>query len=277
MIKIEDYIFLRMIGYPYSGRVNGDDIIIQEKSYFENYSNDSIIYEPYLQSSSHIITSNNHKITKDDDTNNLLYQIKEYSSNLYEYICDKYQIVSDGFVNFSDECKSEIFEWYSLVKVAGNMTKDWFLGEGYETRRFSNDKVALCMKNSKSVDRIRKDFYAKAKRVGYIKGLTYTSGRGTFGLTGLLNAGLDPIEQFVGSCRIDITCSDGKNLHFVVWNKTSFNSFLYHIGSGINSILEKVDLPKMPEWEWNRDTFKYMGNMEQFYEWDEPIDFQYYK
>lgn len=126
MIKIEDYIFLRMIGYPYSGRVNGDDIIIQEKSYFENYSNDSIIYEPYLQSSSHIITSNNHKITKDDDTNNLLYQIKEYSSNLYEYICDKYQIVSDGFVNFSDECKSEIFEWYSLVKVAGNMTKDWF-------------------------------------------------------------------------------------------------------------------------------------------------------
>lgn len=31
MIKIEDYIFLRMIGYPYSGRVNGDDIIIQEK------------------------------------------------------------------------------------------------------------------------------------------------------------------------------------------------------------------------------------------------------
>lgn len=275
MVEIDDYIFFKMIGQPYSGKIGDDYFVIQKNGYFENYPNDSTIYEPYLQSMPCVVNIDDRDVK--DDVKYILYQIKEYSLELYEYICGKYKIILDDFIELSNECKVEIAEWYSLVKIAGSMTKDWFLGEGNETRRFSNDKVALCMKNSKAVDRIRKDFYAKAKRVGYIKGLTYTSGRGTFGLTGLFHAGLDPIEQFVGSCKIDITCSDGNNLHFVVWNKTSFNSFLYHIGSGLNAILETVDLPQMPEWEWDRETFKYMSNMEQFYEWDEPINYQLYR
>jgi hypothetical protein len=68
-------------------------------------------------------------------------------------------------------------------------------------------------------------------------------------------AGIDPIEQFVGSFTPTIT-SDGKTLTFTIENTTSVKS----LGAGF--------LP-----DWDRSKFKYGGNMIQKYIFKEPIDF----
>lgn len=275
-ITIEDYRFLRMIGHPYTGKVEGYCEVFQKQDYFEVCPDTAKNNEIYFQKASYTINSAG-DIEQKDGIWEFLYQIKDYSIDIYKWICDKYSIFEkDGIKELSKECKDEILEWYSLVKIAGNMTKDWFLGEGDETRHFSNDKVTQCMKISRPARRCRIAFYNKARNAGYIKGMTW-EGRGKFDLLGPFYAGLDPIEQFVGSCNVKITCTDGRNLHFVLWNRTSFNSFLYHLGTGINWLLEKGKLPQMPDWDWQRETFKPMSNMEQYYEWDEPVDFSLYK
>jgi hypothetical protein len=82
-----------------------------------------------------------------------------------------------------------------------------------------------------------------------------TNYRGTFGLTGLLGAGSDPTEQFVGSYRVDIFPEEGLTARFEVTNTTSVESFLYGVG---------------PAYE--REDLSYGGNMRQTYTWIEPID-----
>lgn len=54
--------------------------------------------------------------------------------------------------------------------------------------------------------------------------------RGNFGATGLLKAGLDPLEQFVGSFNVSIT-SDGTILKFTLTNVTGIESATYGVGT----------------------------------------------
>ena len=81
-----------------------------------------------------------------------------------------------------------------------------------------------------------------------------TGYKGSFGLSGLWNAGLDPIEQFVGTYRINIYNFSGNTLWFVLTNQTSMNSFLYDLGPS-----------------WQRSTWGPGGNMNQTYIWNEPV------
>ncbi len=79
-------------------------------------------------------------------------------------------------------------------------------------------------------------------------------GGGNFGLTRLAKAGIDPIEQFVGSYSIDIHVIPGNMLQYTLTNVTSIQSFLYGIA---------------PEWE--RSSFRLNGNTQQTYIFTEPI------
>ncbi|TWI95602.1 hypothetical protein JN11_04341 [Mucilaginibacter frigoritolerans] len=75
-----------------------------------------------------------------------------------------------------------------------------------------------------------------------------------FGIRGYINAGLNPIEQFVGNFKVNMWV-DGTNLFFAVHNITSFQSLTYDLG---------------PNWE--RSDHQIMGNTEQWYIWSEPIN-----
>jgi len=65
--------------------------------------------------------------------------------------------------------------------------------------------------------------------------------------------GFNPIQQFVGSMRIDIF-SNGQNLTFIITNTTSFKSLMYGIAP-----------------DWSRDFMRAGGNTTNIYIWLENI------
>ena len=136
-----------------------------------------------------------------------------------------------------------------------HMLFDWSEGVGDENMAFINDRVALAMSNAWMVNKARDYYYnVKYKGTQYVAG-TYVDGYGgKFGVEGAWRAGLNPIQQFVGTFRTTIYNSDGKTLWFYVTNTTSMKSFLYDHGP-----------------EWKRSTWGPGGNMNQIYIWSEPI------
>jgi len=145
--------------------------------------------------------------------------------------------------------------WWSNFKTAVGMTSDWLFGDGPESRSFYNDDVAGAMKNAWRVNQAREFFYNKYKGASSLKGASVTNFQGSFGIQGLLRAGVDPIEQFIGSYTVNIYASpNGKELTFVLWNNSSTKSLLYGIGPA-----------------WGRESFEPGGNMYQNYIWTEPI------
>ncbi|HEX8039534.1 MAG TPA: RHS repeat-associated core domain-containing protein, partial [Chryseosolibacter sp.] len=98
-------------------------------------------------------------------------------------------------------------EFEKDMGVANTMFWDWLLGDGAETRSFYNDHVAANMKNAWRVNEARKFFYNKYKDATDYKGASVTNYQGDFGIEGLLRAGFDPIEQFVGSYTVNIYAS----------------------------------------------------------------------
>lgn len=78
---------------------------------------------------------------------------------------------------------------------------------------------------------------------------------GNFGISGLIAAGSDPMEQFVGSSTPGIS-SDGTNLTFTIQNTTSFKSLMYGLAP-----------------DWSRSTWGPGGNLTQTYIFTEPINF----
>ncbi len=149
---------------------------------------------------------------------------------------------------------NDIADWGLNVGTAAEMTLDWATGSGSSNTIFIRTKVANAMSNSNWVNQARAFYYNKYKGIGNLAGTSVTNFDGSFGLKGLLNAGFDPIEQFVGSYWVDIYNFSGKSLWFVLTNTTSFKSFLYGIGP-----------------EYNRSTFGPGGNTNQKYIWNEPI------
>lgn len=272
-ITTEEYLFYQAIGHPYMGKVNGEIEVHSNSNYIEmyNFRNKTMVCH-FLESSSITPIESENSASPYKEVQAFFYELQKHSSEFSKEFSRIYKEYKENIGEFYEKYQNDIVEWYSLVEVAGGMTKDWFLGEGLSTRIFSNDKIALAMKDSAGIHRNRMEFYDKVKREKKLKGMTYIKGGASFGLQGPFKAGIDPIEQFVGSCDVDISCLDGKKLHFEVYNKTSFNSFLYHIETAFNKILTKLNVSTIPEWQWNRETFKYMGNMEQYYIWDEPVN-----
>ena len=139
----------------------------------------------------------------------------------------------------------QLGNWWDNVNTAANMTYLWLNGTGAKigTVQFENDQVANALRNSAGMDKARNLYYDEGK----------TSGWYNFGLPGLVNAGLDPIEQYIGGYRWDATVI-GNKLQFTISNRTSLRSAAYHL---------------WPE-KWNPDNGP-MGNFYQKYIFREPL------
>ena len=149
--------------------------------------------------------------------------------------------------------------WFHMIGLTGQ----WMLGIGAEKRVYSRNNVADAFRDANVTNQARQFWYEEvnAGRKSLYDGVTDYYGkkqfpRGNFGFYGAWLAGDDIVEQFAGSFTVDIT-SDGKKLTFTIHNPTSFESFFYGLGS-----------------EYSRETFKYGGNMNQVFIFEEPIKFQ---
>jgi len=143
------------------------------------------------------------------------------------------------------------------------MTIDWAFGTGEDNRVFVNDEIANSSRDVRIINEIRKYWYGEVNAgrktihdgVSNFRGTQAWTG-GNFGVTGLFAAGLDPVEQFVGSFPSAIT-SDGKTLTYTITNTSSFTSLMYGIAP-----------------DWSRSTLGPGGNMTQTYIFTEPINFK---
>jgi len=128
---------------------------------------------------------------------------------------------------------------------AVNMTCAWIIGDN-KSLSYKNDDIANSFRNASGIIKAREDYYNM--------GITYH--HVDFGLKGLFQAGLDPIEQFVGSYdyKIDVV---GNNLQYTITNSTTFGSAAYHIWPY--------------KWNWINGP---MGTMNQTYIFTEPLRMQ---
>jgi len=139
---------------------------------------------------------------------------------------------------------SDFDNWGSNLKTAAGLTFDWLVGAGNKNYTFTNSPVANAFRNSRGITQARDNFYNNGT----------TSGSYSFGLKDLFYyAGLDPIEQFVGSYNYSISVT-GDNLQYKITNTTSFSSAAYHIWPS--------------SWNWSNGP---MGNTNQTYIFTEPL------
>lgn len=143
-----------------------------------------------------------------------------------------------------------------------DLVDSWASGFGATNRLYlPKHPMTRRLMNAYQVNRARLYFYKKyltnfKDRLSF-KGASVTDFQGSFGLRGLLNAGFDLVEQFVGSMRIDIQVDEsGENMLFIVSNNTSKTSATYHIADS-------------HERSFGNES---MGNMYQIYIWKEPIN-----
>jgi len=142
------------------------------------------------------------------------------------------------------------------------LTWDWVSGTGASSTSFVNDAIALSLQDADVVNQARGYWYGKVRsgEKSINDGLTNFKGEtrfggGNFGFKGFYRAGLDPVEQFIGSFRVDIT-SNGNALTYTINNTSSFKSFFYGVA---------------PAYE--RQSFLTpMGNIRQTYQFTETID-----
>jgi RHS repeat-associated protein len=170
---------------------------------------------------------------------------------------------SNSFGQTIQGLANDIKDWGSNLGTAAGMTADWAIGTGAENRTFSNNQVASAFTNARVINQARNYWYKEvnAGRKSIYDGLTNFRGReawtgGNFGLKGLFKAGLDPMEQFVGSFTPEIT-SNGTTLTYTIRNTTSMKSLFYGIAP-----------------DWFRTTWSPGGNMYQTYIFTEPIRFK---
>lgn len=164
----------------------------------------------------------------------------------YGYTTEEAQVYGKRIDDFSSYMKNltTIFE----------MTFDWVMGDPSPELSFhDNNSIADAMRNAWKVDEARDLFYSKYEGEMDLTNATVTEYGARFGLEGLFRAGVDPVEQFIGSYRIDIYARQDM-LHFHLTNQTSFESLFYGIG---------------PDWKGGM-----MGNWNQRYIFTEPINFK---
>lgn len=145
---------------------------------------------------------------------------------------------------------------------SNDLLDSWAMGLGAENRIYlPNHPMTRRLKNARQVNRARAFFYKKYL-TNYKNGLTLKGGsvtnfNGSFGLPGLVMAGLDIVEQFVGSMGINIYVDEsGGNLLFVINNTTSMTSAAYHIANSFDRVSGQMSPG---------------GNLNQVYIWKEPI------
>lgn len=119
------------------------------------------------------------------------------------------------------------------------------------------------LKDARAVS-LAKAFFYKKYATDYkngrtnFKGASVTNFGGVFGFTGLVAAGFDIVEQFVGTMDINIYVDEkGANFLIDVENTTSAQSAFYRMS---------------PSWDRDPNSTTPMGNMSQLFIWKEPIE-----
>ena len=142
------------------------------------------------------------------------------------------------------------------------MVDSWYYGLGNENRIYlPTHPMTKRLTNAYQVNRIRiqlyRKFYTDYKNGLSLSGAKLLNQPGEFGLTGIIYAGGDIVEQFVGGFLLDIQVDEkGENLLFVLKNTTGNKSAYYHLGTDI----ERTPGGTTPG-----------GNLNQLYIWKEPI------
>ena len=155
-----------------------------------------------------------------------------------------------------------------LLPVKENLLDEWGMGKGATNRLFLDDHpMTQDMQNAYRVNKGRDFFYKKYseqyKSGEGVAGGSVTNWDGAFGLTGLVMAGTDLTEQFVGSYRLDIyVAENGKDLIFKVTNSTNMESAGYRV---LDSYPRNDNINSYYNRGAGGDTF-------QIYMWTEPID-----
>ncbi len=141
--------------------------------------------------------------------------------------------------------------WLDVIRN----TLDWALGRGSEHKVYvqpSNEVADL--KNAPEVNHARQFFLQKnAANIANKQPLQpVTNFAGKFGPKGLVKAGTNSTQQFVGSFSVDIRPEPSGMVRYTVTNTTSFQSLMYGIAPN-----------------WDRSTFSPGGNVDQVYTWTE--------
>ncbi len=170
------------------------------------------------------------------------------------------RLIARGSSNFNN--------WFTNAGTVAGLTANYFLGFGPESRTYINTSEADAFRNSYITNQARNFWYneVNAGHKTIYDGVSNYLGKrqfggGNFGPKGAVQAGIDPMEQYVGGFSPVIT-SDGQNLTFTINNTTSFKSFSYRIGPS-----------------WSRSAFPQvgnlpMGNIHQSFIFTEPIQFR---
>lgn len=183
-----------------------------------------------------------------------------WSTNLYPYADNNPIIKIDPYGAKSvkiNQLVNSISNWLSNAFTARKLFFEFATGTGSQNHTFNNDRVANSFRNAKGVAVARDYWYWKANSGKDLVSDPVTGYPGNFGLKGALNAGIDPIEQYVGGYRIESIKVKGANLQYTITNQTSMNSFAYHIAPS-----------------WKRSSFKPFGNTYQTYIFTETINYQ---
>jgi hypothetical protein len=128
--------------------------------------------------------------------------------------------VSNGaaaFLNTMDQVDHPIHFLEGTVGAA-MMTADFVTGQGPQLRQFGPESIqSRQLAQSQGVRQAVTDIVNGLQPTGY-----------TFGGGGLLAAGLNPTQQFVGSFSVASTHRNGNTLSLFLYNETSVWSGAYH-------------------------------------------------
>ena len=171
-----------------------------------------------------------------------------------------------GFANGRPYSVASLNEWpLSFSRNRSNDLLDsWEKGLGAENRLYlPHHSMTRRLKNAWQVHNARVAFYKKYltdyKNGKSLKGGSLPGYEGTFGLGGIILAGTDLVEQFVGGFLLDIRVDEkGENLLFILQNTTGIRSASYH---------RNADIERDPNAEFTPE-----GNLNQIYIWKEPIN-----
>jgi hypothetical protein len=154
--------------------------------------------------------------------------------------------------------------------VVTGLFLEFIFGVGPRLREFGpGTAMAEHMKDAFGVEKARKYFYKtradayarNANSPGTLARMPLTNYGAGFGITGLIRAGDDIVEQFIGTYDVEMFPNDrATNMKVVLTNTTSAHSFLYH-------------LPFVENYERGRGLLPTpMGNITQRIFWNEAID-----
>ena len=123
--------------------------------------------------------------------------------------------VTSTMSSLENDIKSFINNTLSVAKLFTY----WVIGANNTTITFNNDDVANAMANSPGVNKAIQDYYIRGLMSGYYNFNTPMK---------VLQAGIDPVEQFVGSYNYTIK-DKGHYIEITLTNTTSKVSFFYHL------------------------------------------------